>query len=587
MGIRLEGEDSGRVRHVAIFPDITYPIVSQLEVNEGQNVSEQPTDHTPFEVKRRKPVFMLIASVLLAIFYFGANYFQDALADTVFHFDFAIVNFITALGVILLLLGWFFWLWFVSGWSTLLSKALPVFIALAGIAFVVSFRPVFTGGMGISRWEPRFWEWRDLAQVDANLKTDLGQKSTLDFSQFLGSNRNGVIDNFSAPLDSFYKTRRVYRQDVGQGWSGFAARNGFAITMEQRGKYECVVCYEIETGTAAWAYQHERRHDDALGGVGPRATPTLDDGRVFAQGANGMLVCLDASSGELIWEQDLAELLGIGLAVATDRKGLEYQTEKSKVIWGRAGSPLIVDELVVVPAGGPVDGTQVSLIAFNKADGAEVWRGGDDGIGYGSPNVYQLAGQRQVVIENAASVSGHDPKTGATLWSYDRPGNSDADANTSQAVLVGNGQLLLSKGYGMGGELIEVSKSADGKYSVTSVWKNSRVLKTKLTSAIVRDNYAYALSDGILECVDLSNGKRVWKKGRYGHGQVLLVGDKLLVHSEFGTLHLVEASPDAFNELSEIETVSGVSWNTFCLYDRFIIVRSDIEMACFKVGHDE
>ena len=530
---------------------------------------------------------MLAGAILLAVFYFGAGQFRTVLSDSIFQFDFALVNIITGIGLLSLLAGCLVWLLLFSNWSFGLSRLLPLVVVLASVTFLVMFRPVFTGTMGISRWEPRYWNWRVLAAVDGELKTDMNTELASDFSQFLGSNRNGIIDNFSVRLNDFYRVEQLYKQDVGQAWSGFVARNGYAITMEQRGRYECVICYEIETGAVAWSYRHARRHDDSLGGVGPRATPTLSGNRVYAQGANGLLVCLDAGTGKLVWKQDLCELLNIELIAGIDKLGNELQTEETVVVWGRAGSPLVVDDLVVVPAGGPLDGDQVSLIAFNKVDGTEAWRGGNKGPGYSSPNVYELAGQSQIVIVNESCVSGHEPKTGNVLWIYDHPGTSNADANTSQAVLVGDNRLLLSRGYGLGGELIEVSKTGDGDFQVKSIWKNSRVLKTKLTSAIVSGNFAFSISDGILECVNVKTGERVWKKGRFGHGQMLLVDDQLLIHSEHGVLHLVEASTKSFQPVSEIETISGVCWNTICAFDRYILVRSDLEMACFKVGHEE
>ena len=545
-----------------------------------QDPGSQPSQATASP--GRRPWGLVVATFLLIFLFVVCNWFRNELSDWLFQFDFAIVNIVTGIVAACLVLGWVIWLWFFSKLEWPLSRLLPILVLSAVIGFVSLFQPVFTGGMRISRWQPRFWGDRVLAESTSNLRPQLMVPAGGDFSQYLGSRRNGVVDNFAVALQSIGKLQRLYRQDIGEGWSGFVARNGYAITMEQRGNHECVTCYEIESGSLAWIWRQARRHQDPLGGPGPRATPTLHDDRVYALGANGMLVCLAADSGNLIWQQDLCELLGIPLQSATDSRGLQVQTEASKVIWGRANSPLIVNELVVVPGGGPLDGKQVSLLAFNRRDGSLVWKAGDDGISYASPVLLELAGRQQVVVVNESTVAGHDPTEGTVLWTFPWAGNSDADANTSQAVAVGSNRLLLSKGYGVGGELIEVAEQSG--FSAESVWKNSRVLKTKLTSAIVRGPYAFALSDGILECVDLETGKRVWKKGRFGHGQLLMVGDKLIVHAEDGVLHLVEASADSYQELGEIKTVSGVCWNTFCAYDRYILVRSDIEMACFRVN---
>lgn len=552
---------------------------------ENQEENTPETTESPRKSRRkrriRKPKALIAATVLLLLFYGVATLFRDSLSDTIFQFDFAVVHIIWGIGLGVLILAWVNWMLFFSRGGPFLSRVLPALVLLLVVCGLVLFRPIFSGGMKIARWEPRFWEANPFSESEGRSIASLAKASGGDFSQFMGPERNGRVNNLPVPVANLEQYRMVFRQPIGKGWSGFAARNGHAFTMEQRGPDECVSCYDVRNGDLVWSHGSPRRHDDPLGQAGPRATPTLDGDRVFACGANGMLVCLDVTSGELVWEVDLANLLGISLLESEDAQGNPIQTEVSKMMWGRAASPLIVDDLVVVPGGGPLEGEQVSLLAFDKATGEERWRSGDFGTSYSSPMLFNLAGQDQIIVVNEAEVTGHDPSAGKVLWSHPWPGNSDADANTSQPVLLGPSQLLLTKGYGAGAELIEVQPQ-DDQLGVSTLWKNPRVLKTKLTSAVLYEGYLYALSDGILECVDSETGKRVWKKGRFGHGQLLLTEDKLVVHSEDGSLHLISASPDGFQEISEIPTISGVCWNPICVFDRFILVRSDMEMACFE-----
>ncbi|MCP4079112.1 MAG: PQQ-binding-like beta-propeller repeat protein [Planctomycetaceae bacterium] len=547
---------------------------------------ENQEDVEPQKVRRKRirmPRVLIGVTLLLLLFYGVATIFRSALSDSVFQFDFALVHIIWGIGVVALSLAWVVWLVFSSRGGLFLSRVLPAMIVILAVGALVLYRPVFTGGMKISRWEPRFWNATTLtASADQRIEA-LAQATEKDFSQFLGAERNGQVNNLVAPLTTLDNIVPLFRQDIGKGWSGFAGRNGYAFTMEQRGNFECVSCYDLgDGGTLVWSHETPRRHDDPLGQAGPRATPTLDGDRIYAAGANGMLVCLDITSGDVLWEVDLADLLGISLAESEDSQGNRVQNEQSKMIWGRAASPLIVDDLLVIPGGGPLGEEQVSLLAFDKLTGQEKWRAGDVGTSYSSPVKFRIAGKDQIVVVNEASVTGHNPLTGDVLWSHPWPGNSDADANTSQPVLVGENQVLVSKGYGAGAELIEINADGDD-FRVETLWKNPRVLKTKLTNAVFHQGYLYALSDGILECVDAETGKRVWKKGRYGHGQFLLVGDKLVVHSEDGSLHLIKATPDAYQELSEVDTIAGVCWNPICVFDKYILVRSDIEMACFQV----
>ena len=153
--------------------------------------------------------------------------------------------------------------------------------------------------------------------------------------------------------------------------------------------------------------------------------------------------------------------------------------------------------------------------------------------------------------------------------------------NVSQPLAVGDDQLLLTKGYGVGSALWQIKHDGD-TWSVEPLWKN-RNLKTKFTNAVQRDGHAYGLDEDILSCIDIESGKRKWIKGRYNHGQVLLIGDLLLVQSETGDVALVEANPEAYHELTRFAAVSGQSWNCPVLVGRKLLVRTDVEAACYEL----
>jgi len=151
-------------------------------------------------------------------------------------------------------------------------------------------------------------------------------------------------------------------------------------------------------------------------------------------------------------------------------------------------------------------------------------------------------------------------------------------------VAIDEDRVLLTKGYGGGAELIEIATSVGGKeFTATSVWKQPRVLQTKFTNVVVHEGHAYGLSEGILECVELASGKRKWKQGRFEHGQILGVGDLLLVLSETGELSLVELSPKKFSLLGSMPLLEGKTWNNLCVYGRLLLVRNGQEAACYEV----
>lgn len=411
-------------------------------------------------------------------------------------------------------------------------------------------------------------------------KADIGLSSEteLDYPQFLGPGRNQTLAGVNLSHDwEGIPPKKVWRQPCGAGWSAFAARNGYAVTLEQRGPKELVTCYEIETGKMQWWHATEARHESSLGGVGPRSTPTIHQGKVYALGATGVLRCLDGTNGELIWKRNLLDEFGVA----------GPEEDMLEVGWGRSGSPLVVDEVVIVPAGGPPGGPYVSLVAYNKDDGDFAWTSGDRQISYSSPSLATIAGVRQVVTVDQSAVSGHaldgEGEKRKVLWTHPWPGSGASHASVSQAVVFEDGRVFLSKGYGYGCAMIQVSKGDAGEFNVEDVWFNESALKTKFTNVVVHNGYVFGLSDGILECVDLESGRRKWKRGRYNHGQIMLIDDVILVQAEDGYLALVEANPDRFVELSRFSALEGKTWNNPCLYGRYLLVRNATEAACYEL----
>jgi outer membrane protein assembly factor BamB len=489
--------------------------------------------------------------------------------------DPAIRNLLTLIFGFIAIVSLWAWFCFRSSYSTRIRRIVmlgPFAAAAVGFVAILAVGPThliqFSGSM-MPRLATRE---RPLAAVESGSGVaDLATATPDDFPQFLGPDRNCWLPDHGLASDwSDKRPRQVWKRQVGAGWSGFAAVNGYAVTMEQRGSEEIVVCYSIETGEPVWGHSVVARHEQTMGGIGPRSTPTIHNGRVYALGATGFLRCLDGSNGELLWSEDLRK-----------KYGVTAQEDEAMVMWGRAGSPLIVDSLIVVPGGGK---GRKNLVAFDVETGNVVWESATDQIGYASPSLTTLAGRRQIVIVNEATASGHDPTNGKPLWSFPWPGHSNGDACNSQAAVVDDRHLLLSKGYSAGAELIEIAPgSVEGEFIAQSVWKVPRVLQTKFTNVVIHKGHAYGLSEEILECVDLGSGKRKWKSGRFGHGQILGVGDLLIVLSEEGDLNLVELNPTKFVSHGSIQALEGKTWNNLCLYGKRLLVRNAQEAACFEL----
>lgn len=480
-------------------------------------------------------------------------------------------------GVLVLLMAALGYLWFVlrSGYS----GKLRAFIGIGTIAAIVGGNMLFRidgfSGAMIPELSSRFGSEKsrpDVVQAEG-VAVDLDTTTPLDFPGFLGRMRNGRVATSLSSEWAEAGPELIWRHEVGAGWSGFAVVNGVAVTMEQWDDSEAVTAYDVNTGELLWAHESPGHFDHILGGAGPRATPTIDEGRVYSLGAFGLLQCLDGATGELIWRRDLLEELGITAEI--DSANLQN---------GRSNSPLIAGPLVIVPGGGDESARLVGLVAYDKLTGELVWEGPPRQISFSSPTLATLGDLEQVLIVNEDSVSGHLPSTGDLLWEHEWPGSSNADANCSQAVPVGSNRVLVSKGYGGGSLLLELTPTEDGLFDAQPVWRNKRSLRTKFTNAVTTSTHAYGLSDGMLECIDLATGERIWKEGRYGHGQILLTGRLLAVLDEEGEVFLVEATPDRENSVvGHFPGVSGKTWNNLAIYGDLLVVRNAQEAAVFRL----
>lgn len=396
--------------------------------------------------------------------------------------------------------------------------------------------------------------------------------------QFLGDDRNGVQKGRAFAIPKSADTiERLWDIGIGEGWSSFAVGQGFAVTTEQRDDVECVTCYRLADGQLVWIQRHTARHQNLLGGIGPRSTPTIVGGRVYATSGTGFLWCVDLKTGEPIWTADLLELAGWDQA--------EFEAAAS---WGYSISPLVVDGLCVVSLGGPDEDESAppaSLIALEAETGEERWRGGSDQLSYASPIVATLGGQRQIVSVNEETVSGHAIEDGKQLWSFEWFGQTNGGATCASAMPVGESQLLLGKGYGGGSALVSVTH-ADG-WNAEAVWTSQRVLQTKFNHTCVVGNIGYGIGNGALQAVDLADPpERLWiqpRRSRAGQGQAILCEDTLVVQDEAGDVVFVAAEETEYNELLRLPALNSKTWNIPTIAGRCLLVRNDRQAICFKL----
>jgi outer membrane protein assembly factor BamB len=220
-----------------------------------------------------------------------------------------------------------------------------------------------------------------------------------------------------------------------------------------------------------------------------------------------------------------------------------------------------------------------SLVAYDLADGKIQWAAGQTKASYASPVLATLGGMRQLLIFDAAGLAGHDPSDGRELWRY--PWTSDFDINASQPIVVDGDRVAISSS--SGAALVKISLSGD-KWQADQVWRN-RNLKCGYSNPIAYQGNLYGIDENMLACLDLETGKRKWKSrdGQYGHGQMLLRDDLLVILGEAGELALVPASPDKFEEVARIQAIDGKTWNVPVLVGTRIYVRNHLEMAAYEL----
>ena len=392
-----------------------------------------------------------------------------------------------------------------------------------------------------------------------DMPTRAANPSNADWPGFRGPRRDGVVRGVRIETDwSTSPPVQLWRRPIGPGWSSFAVRGDLCYTQEQRGDSELVACYKLSSGDPVWRHRDAVRFYESNGGPGPRATPTLSNGRVYAFGATGILNSLNAITGAVIWSRNVAS-----------------ETETKTPGWGFASSPLVVGDVVIVAA-------DATLVAYDVATGHRRWVGPAHRGSYSSPHRVKIDGVEQILLlggEGAISVA---PSDGTVLWEHSWPGGAIV-----QPALTTSGNVLIntiSMSGGVGTRCLAIAHGANG-WSAEERW-TSNGLKPYFNDFVIHKGHAFGFDGNILACIDLENGNRKWKGGRYGNGQLVLLPDQdlLLVLSEEGELALIGATPEQFKEIARVPAIEGKTWNHPVLVGDILLVRNGQEMAAFRLA---
>jgi outer membrane protein assembly factor BamB len=380
---------------------------------------------------------------------------------------------------------------------------------------------------------------------------------------YRGPHRDGAVPGVQLTAD--WKTqppKMLWRAKVGPGWSSMIVVDGHVVTQEQRGEEEVVACYDATTGQEIWSVEDAVRFTESLSGAGPRGTPTFADGHVYSLGALGMLNSIAADTGSIAWSTNVVDDAGVA---------------KDEIPqWGYSVSPLVVDGLVVVFAGGSKDR---SILAYQATDGKLAWSCPGGKQSYSSPQLVTLGGQKQIVMHDNGAVRGINIADGKQLWEH--PNGTEMSLPMLQPHVTEAGELVVALEPGI--VLLEVKQDGD-KWTVTQKWA-SNVFRPGFNDFVIHKDCVYGLTDGVLCAIDLANGKRLWKKGRLGFGQVLLLPEQnaLVVSSDKGEIILVSVDRAGYKELGRFQAIEGKTWNGPVLVGGRLFLRNGEEMAAYEL----
>src|SRR5262245_16738469 len=386
----------------------------------------------------------------------------------------------------------------------------------------------------------------------------VAENTAANWPGFRGPGRDSVIRGVRIDTDwSRSKPVELWRKPVGPGWSSFAVHGRLIYTQEQRGADELVSSYDLTTGAPVWRHKDAVRFYESNAGAGPRATPIFNNGRVYTFGATGLLNALDARNGSVVWSRNAAS-----------------DTNTKIPDWGFASSPIVVGDKVIVA-------TEGTLAAYDAGAGGQRWQGPPGRGGHSSPHLATNDGVAQILLLNGEGAISVDPSDGKLLWKHEWNGDGIVQPSVIAGadVLIGSGSGLA----GVGLRRVAVAHGPGG-WAVEERW-TSNGLKPYFNDFVVHKGHAFGFDGSMLACVDLKDGKRKWKGGRYGHGQIVLLPDQdlLLALSEEGELVLVKATPDQFTELARFPAIEGKTWNHPALVGDLLLVRNSEHMAAFRL----
>ena len=382
-----------------------------------------------------------------------------------------------------------------------------------------------------------------------------------DWSQWRGKNRDGVSAERGLLKDwpTGGPALAWTVKGAGEGYSSFAVAGGKVYTLGARGGTEYAMAFDEATGKKIWEVATGTRFRNDRGD-GPRATPTVDGGQVYAFGASGDLAVLDAATGKVAWKMNVLEKFG-----------------GSNIGWGLSESPLVLPDRILINAGA----SGASIVALSRKDGSVLWKTGRDEAGYSSAILHQFQGTPQAIFFTASQGVAVDPRDGRQLWTYGKVSNRTA--NVATPIARGN-KVFFSSDYGTGAGLVALSGD-NNKITATEVYF-TREMRNHHASSVLVGEHLYGFSSAILTAMKFETGDVAWRDRSVGKGSLVFADDRLYLFSENGVVGLAEANPAGYREHGrfEIRTGSLPTWSHPVVANGKLYIRDQDTIYAYSVA---
>ncbi len=384
-----------------------------------------------------------------------------------------------------------------------------------------------------------------------------------DWPQWRGAKQDG-ISRETGLLETWPENGppELWRVPLGGGFSAVSVAGGKAYTMGVADGKEVAVCLDAATGKVLWRVPRGKLFENSYGD-GPRATPTIDEDRVYTLGADGTLMCLGADSGEKLWGYNLLE---------------KFEAENAE--YGLSASPVVKGKMLLVVSGKKEGKT---LLALDKTSGEVLWTSLGDLPGYSTPLPTEIDGVPLLVVLTGDAVVGVSPDTGEEYWRH--PWKTTMDANVATPIVQGK-TLFISTGYNRGAGWFVLS--ADGgkiqaELAEELTRSSGRDMKNYLSTSVLLDGHLYGFNNTALTCMEFETGETKWRERGFNRGSLIAADGKLIVLGERGTLALVEASPEEYKERGKFQVLQGRCWTVPTLAAGRLYVRDEQELACLDL----